>query len=78
MLANFMEKADHLTKIMNDMAESVSTITRSVEESSEAISLSANNSTEIVSEFQDISDAVDENTTVADQLNSATKRFVNL
>ncbi len=78
MLASFMEKADHLTKIMNDMAESVSTITRSVEESSDAISLSANNSTEIVSEFQDISDAVDENTTVADQLNSATKRFVNL
>ncbi len=78
MLASFMEKADHLTNIMNEMAESVSTITRAVEESSDAIGMSANNSTEIVSEFQDITEAVGDNAQVTGQLSDATKRFVNL
>ena len=78
MLGSFMEKADHLSVIMNEMAASVSTITRAVEESSEAIGMSASNSTEIVNEFQDITEAVDDNTQVTARLNSSTKHFVNL
>lgn len=45
---------------------------------SQAIGLSAANSTEIVGEIQGISEAMEENNKVTEQLNISTKRFENL
>ena len=53
-------------------------ITDSVKESTQAIGLSAANSTEIVGEIQGISEAMEENNKVTEQLNNSTKRFENL
>ena len=77
-LEKFNQKADNLNGIMDRMANSVESITDSVRESTKAINLSASNSTEIVGEIQGISDAMEENNKVTEQLNNSTKKFENL
>ncbi len=77
-LEKFNDKADNLNDIMEKMADSVEAITDSVKESTQAIGLSAANSTEIVGEIQGISEAMEENNKVTEQLNNSTKRFENL
>ena len=77
-LEKFNTKADNLNSIMDRMADSVESITDSVKESSQAINLSAQNSTEIVGEIQGISESMEENNKVTEQLNSSTQRFETL
>ncbi len=77
-LEKFNDKADNLNSIMDSMADSVESITDSVRESTQAISLSAQNSTEIVGEIQGISDAMDDNNRVTEQLTNSTRMFENL
>ncbi len=77
-LEKFNDKADNLNDIMEKMADSVEAITDSVKESTQAIGLSAANSTEIVGEIQGISEAMEENNKVTEQLNNSTSRFENL
>ena len=77
-LEKFNAKADNLNNIMDRMADSVEAITDSVRESTQAISLSAQNSTEIVGEIQGISESMEENNRVTEQLNNSTKRFETL
>ncbi len=77
-LEKFNAKADNLNTIMDKMADSVEAITDSVRESTQAISLSAQNSTEIVGEIQGISESMEENNRVTEQLNNSTKRFETL
>ena len=77
-LEKFNAKADNLNNIMDKMADSVEAITDSVRESTQAISLSAQNSTEIVGEIQGISESMEENNRVTEQLNNSTKRFETL
>ena len=77
-LEKFNEKADNLNSIMDRMAGSVEAITDSVRESTQAISLSAENSTEIVGEIQGISESMEENNRVTEQLNNSTRRFETL
>ena len=77
-LEKFNTKADNLNSIMDRMADSVESITDSVKESSQAINLSAQNSTEIVGEIQGITEAMDENKNVTEQLNTSTQRFETL
>lgn len=77
-LEKFNDKADNLNDIMEKMADSVEAITDSVKESTQAIGLSAANYTEIVGEIQGISEAMEENNKVTEQLNNSTKRFENL
>ncbi len=77
-LEKFNTKADNLNGIMDRMADSVEAIKDSVKESSQAINLSAQNSTEIVGEIQGITEAMDENKNVTEQLNSSTQRFETL
>ena len=78
MLESFKEKADNLNEIMDEMANGIMTITSSVQESSSAIGMSAENSTEIVSEINGISEAMDENNRVADQLSASAARFAHM
>ena len=77
-LEKFNTKADNLNGIMDKMADSVESITDSVKESSQAINLSAQNSTEIVGEIQGISESMEENNKVTEQLNNSTQRFETL
>ncbi len=77
-LEKFTAKADNLTMIMDDMADSVGSITNSVQESSQAIGLSATNSTEIVGEIQGIGEAMTKNNEVASQLSDSAGRFTSL
>ncbi|MBE5830764.1 MAG: methyl-accepting chemotaxis protein [Butyrivibrio sp.] len=77
-LEKFNSKADNLNTIMDKMADSVEAITDSVKESTQAINLSAQNSTEIVSEIQGISESMEENNRVTEQLNNSTMRFETL
>ncbi len=77
-LEKFNSKADNLNNIMDKMAGSVEAITDSVVESTQAINLSANNSTEIVGEIQGISDSMEENNRVTEQLNNSTMKFSHL
>jgi methyl-accepting chemotaxis protein len=60
------------------MVTSVSTINTSIRESSSAITMSAENSTEIVSGFNDIEEAMSENSRVTEQLNESTEKFVSV
>ncbi len=78
MLDSFKAKADNLSDIMDEMADGVSTIVSSVQESTSAIGMSAENSTEIVSEINGISEAMDENNRVADQLSASAARFAHM
>ena len=77
-LEKFNSKADNLNNIMDKMAGSVEAITDSVVESTQAINLSANNSTEIVGEIQGISESMEENNRVTEQLNNSTMKFSHL
>ncbi|SKB65210.1 methyl-accepting chemotaxis protein [Lachnospiraceae bacterium] len=77
-LNEFSEKAENLHVIMEDMTNSVGSITNSVQESSTAINMAAHNSSEIVDQIQSVSDAMDENNSVAADLHDQTKMFVKL
>ena len=78
MLNGFADKASKLNDIMQEMVTSVSTINTSIRESSSAITMSAENSTEIVSGFNDIEEAMSENSRVTEQLNESTEKFVSV
>jgi methyl-accepting chemotaxis protein len=78
MLNVFADKAAKLNDIMQEMVTSVSTINTSIRESSSAITMSAENSTEIVSGFNDIEEAMSENSRVTEQLNESTEKFVSV
>ena len=78
LLSGFNERADGLDEIMHGMVESVDTITNSVQESSIAINMSAKNSNEIVAGIKKISNEMNKNTEVTEQLNEATQKFIAL
>ena len=75
LLAGFNERADGLGEIMQGMVESVDTITNSVQESSIAINMSAKNSTDIVAGIKKISNEMNKNTEVTEQLNVTAQKF---
>ena len=77
-LERFTQKAENLRSIMEEMADSITTITNSVQESSQAINMSANSSSQIVGEIQGIGEAMEENNRVAGQLSDSTKKFTIL
>lgn len=76
--AAFDNKASHLNQIMQEMVESVRMITDSIKESSLAISSSAESSSEIVGGIKKISDAINENNEITEQLNDTTQKFKSL
>lgn len=78
MLGNFNSKAENLNDIMKEMVESVQLISTSVIESSQAISQSAESSQEIVGGIKKISEAIDRNTEVTEQLSDTTQKFALL
>ena len=78
MLGNFNDKAENLNDIMTDMVESVQLISTSVLESSQAISQSAESSQEIVGGIKKITEAIDKNNEVTEQLSDTTQKFVTL
>lgn len=78
MLSNFNNKAENLNDIMQEMVESVQMISNSVLESSQAISQSAESSQEIVGGIKRISEAIDRNTEVTEQLSDTTQKFAAL
>jgi methyl-accepting chemotaxis protein len=78
MLGNFNEKAENLNDIMTEMVESVQLISNSVIESSQAISQSAESSQEIVGGIKKITEAIDRNNEVTEQLSDTTQKFVML
>ena len=78
MLSSFNSRAENLNDIMQEMVESVQMISNSVIESSAAISQSAESSQEIVGGIKRISEAIDRNTEVTEQLSDTTQKFVAL
>ena len=78
MLGNFNNRAENLNSIMTEMVDSVQMISTSVLESSQAISQSATSSQEIVGGIRKISEAIDRNTEVTEQLNETTQKFTSL
>ena len=78
MLGNFNNRAENLNGIMTEMVDSVQMISTSVLESSQAISQSATSSQEIVGGIRKISEAIDRNTEVTEQLNETTQKFTSL
>jgi methyl-accepting chemotaxis protein len=78
MLGNFNNRAENLNGIMTEMVDSVQMISTSVLESSQAISQSATSSQEIVGGIRKISEAIDKNTEVTEQLNETTQKFTSL
>ncbi len=78
MLTNFNNKAENLNDIMTDMVESVQLISTSVLESSQAISQSAESSQEIVGGIKKITEAIDRNNEVTEQLSDTTQKFTSL
>ena len=78
MLGNFNNKAENLNDIMTEMVESVQLISTSVVESSQAISQSAESSQEIVGGIKKITEAIDKNNEVTEQLSDTTQKFVTL
>lgn len=78
MLTNFNDKAENLNGIMTDMVESVQLISTSVVESSQAISQSAESSQEIVGGIKKITEAIDRNNEVTEQLSDTTQKFKSL
>ncbi|MBQ2575677.1 MAG: methyl-accepting chemotaxis protein, partial [Lachnospiraceae bacterium] len=75
LLNGFMSSADELNTIVANMSDSVEEIISAVEESSRAIETSAENSSEIVTEFTEIGEAMEENSEVAFRLDENTRRF---
>ena len=78
MLQEFDSKADNLNTIMTEMVESVQMITDSIKESSIAISSSAESSSDIVGGIKKISQAIDKNNEITEQLNDTTQKFTSL
>ena len=78
MLGSFNNKAENLNDIMTEMVESVQLISTSVVESSQAISQSAESSQEIVGGIKKITEAIDKNNEVTEQLSDTTQKFVTL
>jgi methyl-accepting chemotaxis protein len=78
MLESFNSKAENLNDIMTEMVESVQLISTSVLESTQAISQSAESSQEIVGGIKRISEAIDRNTEVTEQLSDTTQKFAIL
>lgn len=78
MLGSFNRRAENLNDIMQEMVESVQMISNSVLESSQAISQSAESSQEIVGGIKKISEAIDRNTEVTEQLSDTTQKFTSL
>ena len=78
MLDGISEQTQNLSGIMEDMANSVTSISESVHEASEAINQSASNSQDIVDEITGISSAMDTNNDVTEKLNDSTRQFVNV
>lgn len=78
MLAAFDNKAESLNSTMQEMVESVRMITDSIKESSIAISSSAENSSEIVGGIKKISDAINKNNEITEQLSDTTQKFTSL
>ena len=78
MLGSFNNRAENLNGIMTEMVDSVQMISTSVLESSQAISQSATSSQEIVGGIRKISEAIDRNTEVTEQLNETTQKFTSL
>jgi methyl-accepting chemotaxis protein len=78
MLESFNSKAENLNDIMTDMVEAVQLISTSVLESTQAISQSAESSQEIVGGIKKISEAIDRNTEVTEQLSDTTQKFTVL
>jgi methyl-accepting chemotaxis protein len=78
MLENFNNRAENLNGIMTEMVDSVQMISTSVLESSQAISQSATSSQEIAGRIKKISEAIDRNTEVTEQLNETTQKFTSL
>ncbi|WP_027204437.1 methyl-accepting chemotaxis protein [Butyrivibrio fibrisolvens] len=78
MLGSFNNRAENLNGIMTEMVDSVQMISTSVLESSQAISQSATSSQEIVGGIRKISEAIDKNTEVTEQLNETTQKFTSL
>ncbi|SKB48115.1 methyl-accepting chemotaxis protein [Lachnospiraceae bacterium] len=77
-LSMFDEKAEHLKNIMAEMVESVGMINESIQQSSSAITISARNSTELVDTFAEISGAMDNNTSVSEQLSATADKFTSV
>ena len=78
MLDGFRSQSQELNTIMDNMADSISSITQSVSESSSAIESSANNSTLIVDEIQQISESLGTNQEVTIDLTKEVGRFEKL
>lgn len=78
MLGNFNDKAENLNDIMTEMVDSVQLISNSIVESSQAISQSAESSQEIVGGIKKITEAIDRNNEVTEQLSDTTQKFKSL
>ncbi len=78
MLDGISEQTQNLNGIMEQMADSVTSISDSVQEATKAISQSAESSQDIVDEISGISSAMDTNNDVTEKLNASTKQFVNM
>lgn len=78
MLGSFNAKAENLNDIMTEMVESVQLISTSVLESSQAIAQSAESSQEIVGGIKKITEAIDRNNEVTEQLSDTTQKFTLL
>ena len=78
MLGSFNNKAENLNDIMTEMVESVQLISTSVVESSQAIAQSAESSQEIVGGIKKITEAIDRNNEVTEQLSDTTQKFKSL
>ena len=68
----------HLTSNYHALVESVQLISNSVLESSQAISQSAESSQEIVGGIKKITEAIDRNNEVTEQLSDTTQKFTML
>ena len=78
MLDGISEQTQNLNGIMEQMADSVTSISDSVQEATKAISQSAESSQDIVDEISGISSAMDTNNDVTEKLNASTKQFVSM
>ena len=74
----FTEKAGNLDVIVEEMTIAMDTISDSVSQSSRAISSSADNSTQIVEQVQAISEAIDDNSTIINELVESTEKYKKL
>ncbi|MBP3196248.1 MAG: methyl-accepting chemotaxis protein [Butyrivibrio sp.] len=78
MLDGISMQTTNLNEIMDQMADSVSSISDSVGQASDAIGQSADNAQDIVDEITGISSSMDITNEVTEKLNDSTKQFVNI